>query len=259
MTDKRIMDKKIAIMQPTYMPWLGYFAMIDQVDEFVFLDSVQLVARSWQVRNKIKYENEEKLLTIPIDKSEVRENRLIINTKYKGVEWKKQHIDTIKQAYKKAQYYSEMVSFISSMYDKDYNSIGTMNEAIIVELCKRIGIETPIIKSSELDVIGKKDILLANICEDRNAKAYLSAQGSFDYIEANKQDGDFSNKKIKVYYLNYEHPRYKQLGDDFIPYIGIYDLLFNEGFENALKIIRTGERINYSSDEYRRVRREIYD
>ena len=63
------MKKMIAIMQPTYMPWMGYFSMIDQAEAFVFLDNVQLVGRSWQVRNKIKLNDQEKMLTIPIDKS----------------------------------------------------------------------------------------------------------------------------------------------------------------------------------------------
>ena len=61
------MGKIVAIMQPTYMPWLGYFSMIDQVDEFIFLDNVQLVDRSWQVRNKIKFNEKEKMINIPVD------------------------------------------------------------------------------------------------------------------------------------------------------------------------------------------------
>lgn len=83
------MKKMIAIMQPTYMPWMGYFSMIDQAEAFVFLDNVQLVGRSWQVRNKIKLNDQEKMLSIPIDKSIGRDQRMIYNTPYSDETWKK--------------------------------------------------------------------------------------------------------------------------------------------------------------------------
>ncbi len=235
------------------MPWLGYFSMIDQVDEFVFLDNVQLVGRSWQVRNKIKYEDAEKILTIPINKDKHRDDRLINNTSYSGIEWKKSHLGTIHLAYSKSAYHKEVMPFLEELYSLDYNSIGKMNENIISSTCKKIGIQTPLLCSTEMNVDGHKDSLLVNICKKRNADAYLSAQGSAAYIEASIPAGEFGKSGIELYYLNYNHPEYLQIGKRFIPYIGIYDLLFNVGFDSALEIIRSGRRDNIPSEDFRRL------
>lgn len=250
--------KIIAIMQPTYMPWLGYFSMIDSADEFVFLDSVQLEGRSWQVRNKILYGGVEKLLTIPICKDKLRDARFICNTLYSGTEWKAKHLELICNAYKKALYFKDVMSFLESLYSSDYASIGEMNEKFITSICDRIGLTKPFFYSHEMNVAGHKDLLLVNICKIRNAGAYLSAQGSSLYIEAGTPAGAFGPNEIELYYQNYEHPKYKQLGKDFVPYIGVYDLLFNEGFESALQIIRSGQRESIPSPVFREKYLKMY-
>lgn len=247
------MKKIIAIMQPTYMPWLGYFSMIDQVDEFVFLDNVQIEKRSWQVRNKIKYNDAEKILTIPIKKENSHENRHIFSTSYSGDDWKKSHIDSIRQAYSKAKYFDTVIPFLENIYRQKYTSIGEFTETIIMEICKKIGITTPFYLATKMNALGHKDQLLVNICNIRNADAYLSPQGSATYIEAINPAGEFGINNVDLFYLNYEHPQYTQLGKNFMAYIGVYDLLFNEGFESALAIIRSGARNNYTSEEFRRL------
>lgn len=246
------MKKIIAIMQPTYMPWMGYFSMIDQVDEFVFLDNVQLVGRSWQVRNKIKFDEQEKMLTVPIDKSVNRESRMINNTLYDGEEWKDRHLGMIRQSYRKSPFYCEVMKFLDALYLKTYSSIGDMNIDFISEICRRTGIKTPLSTSSGLSVNGHKDDLLVGICKCLKADSYLSAQGSAVYIEKDMVGGEFIRQGINLFYLNYEHPQYQQQGKEFIPYIGIYDLLFNVGFHEALVYIHKGNRINYTCEEYRR-------
>ncbi len=234
------------------MPWLGYFSMIDQVAEFVFLDSVQIVTRSWQVRNKIKYAGTEKMLTVPISRDKHRTERYIFNTAYSGDEWKKSHLGTIHCAYSKAPYFDSVFPFLESLYYIKYSSVGEMHERFIEAICKEIGISTPFFYSKDMEVNGHKDDLLVNICKNRNADSYLSAQGSSEYIETESPAGAFGKSGIELFYLNYEHPEYKQLGDSFVPYIGIYDLLFNVGFTSALQIIQSGQRENISSDEFRR-------
>ena len=246
------MKKMIGIMQPTYMPWMGYFSMIDQTDAFVFLDNVQLAGRSWQVRNKIKLNDKEKMLTIPVDKSVNRDERMIYNTPYMDESWKKSHLETIKQAYRKSPFYHEVMEFLALVYLKEYGSVGEMNIALITEICKRIGIGTRLYSASGLHVNGHKDDLLVEICQELKADAYLSAQGSAAYIEKDTAGGAFARHGIELFYLNYEHPEYRQQGEHFIAYIGIYDLLFNVGIDESLAYIRKGSRKNYTCEEYRR-------
>lgn len=226
--------------------------MIDQVEDFVFLDNVQLVGRSWQVRNKIKLNDQEKMLTIPIDKSIGRDQRMIYDTPYSDETWKKSHLGTIQQAYRKSPFYREVMEFLNDLYLEKYSSIGNLNKVLISEICRRIGIHTRLYSASELHVDGHKDSLLVSICQILKADGYLSAQGSAAYIEKDTAGGEFTRQGIELFYLNYEHPIYKQQGKSFIPYIGIYDLLFNVGFDEALAYIREGSRKNYSYMEYRK-------
>lgn len=236
--------KIIAIMQPTYMPWMGYFSMIDRVDEFVFLDMVQLAERSWQVRNKIKLNDTEKLLTIPIKKDKTRDERIINQCPYMGEDWKKSHLDTIKTAYRKAPFYGQVFPFLSELYKVRAESIGAFNCTLIQAIAEKIGITTPF--ASAFEIMGetqeKKDGLLAAICERCDADSYLAAPGSAAYIEKDSPGGAFKKRGIRLYYHYYMHPQYRQAGKEFISHIGIYDLLFNEGFEKALPIIRSGNK-----------------
>jgi len=229
--------------------------MIDKVDTFVFLDDVQLVQRSWQVRNKIKSNDQELMLTIPLTKDKNREDMLINNTSYHRLEnWKERHLKAIKHSYAKAKHFDEVYPFIQDLYLNDHPSIAQFNMNIITNICERLGITTNIMISSNLDKKdGKKDVLLANICETLQADRYLSAQGSAQYIEEYSPGGEFARRGIELYYHMYHHPTYTQLGYTFIPYIGIYDLLFNEGFQHSLKIIRSGNVPDLHYLDYRKI------
>lgn len=244
-------NKMIAIMQPTYIPWLGYFSMIDKVEQFVFLDSVQIVGRSWQVRNKIKLLEEEKILTIPMCKQQQRNERRINTTKYNGNEWKASHLGTIRMAYHESEFFEQVFPLLEKLYIQEYASIGEFNSTIIMNIAHEIGIDTEFLFSSKMTVSGKKDRLLTDICKKLQANQYLSAQGSATYIEKENPGGEFSKNGIQLYYQNYKHPQYRQRGERFIPFIGIYDLLFNEGFDQALEIIRSGNRDDINYKKYR--------
>ena len=232
-------------MQPTYIPLLVYFDLIDKVDYFVFFDDVQLTKRSWQVRNKIKSANGELWLSIPIKKTKSRDETLLNNAipNYE-TGWIEKHLKSIEFNYKKAKYFSDIFDFLMKFYTKT-NTLSEFNSRLIIEIVKKIGIETKLIYSSQLENIeGAKDVRLVNICKKINTDEYLSPQGSAVYINEKQQGGSFVDNNIKLFYHDYQHPVYNQLYGDFIPYIGIYDLLFNEGFENSLEIIRRGRKSN---------------
>jgi len=245
---------KCAIMQPTYNPWLGYFDLMDKVDIFVYLDNVQLARRSWQVRNRIKTPHGELFLTIPIKRLRSREETLICNAVINNDEnWKEKHLKAIELNYRKAKYFDSVFPFVEDIILSDFQFLGDFNIHLIEKIKRKIGIDTPTIKSTDLPVMkGKKDELLANICKFLNANTYISPQGSAAYIEKETPGGAFARNGIELYYHNYEHPIYSQLYGEFIPYMGIFDLLFNEGFENALYIIRKGRRRDIYYKDFRK-------
>lgn len=241
--DMPLKNKKIAIMQPTFNPWLGYFCMIDYVDQFVFLDDVQLTKRSWQVRNKIKTQNGELFLTIPVKKTLTRDELIIKNAMINhDLKWNKKHLSSIKHSYSSSNYYDEIISFVEEHYNKMHESLANFNQELIKNICYQIGIETNFINSSDLEAKDlKKDDKLVKICTVLEGNEYYSALGSKNYIRPEL----FSSNNLKLNYQNYQHPKYDQIHGDFLPYMGILDLLFNVGFEKSLEIIRQG------SDEYR--------
>ena len=228
-----------AIMQPTFLPWLGYFAMIDSVDLFVFLDHVQIVKRSWQVRNRIKFGNEEKMLTIPVVNTE-RDNMKLNNTNMVKDGWRDRHLDTLYHAYHKSRCFTDVFPIIEQVYNKELNVIADFTIEMITEICKYLNVSTRCIRSSDLgDFETRKDELLVEICRRCGIEEYLSAYGSSAYIEKTVIGGAFSNSGIKLVYQNYEHPVYEQMGKDFLPYMGVIDLLFNHG-DKSIGIIRKG-------------------
>ena len=230
-------------MQPTFMPWVGYFDLIYSVDMFIFLDDVQLTKRSWQVRNKIKTANGEYILTLPIEKTKHRNELAINNAIIKSTDWKEKFLKIIEYNYKKSEYFNSVYPFFEELLTFQSNILSDFNINMIINICKKLNIKTEFIKSSELkNIAGNKDKKLTSICSAVYAKEYLSPQGSAVYIELDNEGGEFAKHDIELYYHNYAPVDYKQLYGKFIPYIGIFDILFNEGFEKSLDLIKSGHK-----------------
>jgi len=243
-----------AIMQPTYNPWLGYFDLIDKVDVFVFLDVVQLTKRSWQVRNRIKTPKGELLLSIPVKKTASRKDLLIKDTLINDdFPWREKHINSIRYNYSRAEHFDEVFPVIRDLILQNTNLLADFNIQIIKSIAERIGIRTEFIRASQLGKLtGKKDELLKNICLLINCDVYISPPGSAEYIESKAPGGEIAKASVELYYHNYKHPIYRQLYGDFIPYMGIFDLLLNEGFDNALNIIKSGRQQDIYYLDYRK-------
>lgn len=235
---------RIAIMQPTYLPWLGYFDLIEQVDKFVFMDNVQLVKRSWQVRNRIKTSQEELFLTISIKKTKKRDETLICDALIdQENQWKEKHIKSIEFAYQKAPFFDCVFPFIKNLIFRDEHLLSKFNIYIIRQIAIKLGIKTDLITASELkNIQGSKDLLLVSMCQEVGCNEYLSPKAASVYIDKDYPGGELVRNNIQVYYHNYEHPLYNQIHGKFIPFLSIIDLLFNHGFENSLAIVRQGRR-----------------
>jgi hypothetical protein len=235
---------KCAIMQPTFLPWLGYFDLIDQADIFVFFDDVQLTKRSWQVRNRIKTKNGELYLTVPIKKTGIRDEILICKALISYDEqWQDKILKSVSNNYSKAPFFRDVFIFLSEILSDKHETLSNLNTTIITGISQKIGLETEFIYSSRLNGIeGKKDTRLVNICKAIDADQYISPQSSSIYIEVEKPGGIFNENNITLIYQEYLHPIYRQLHGEFIPYMSIIDLLFNYGFHESCNVIRTGNR-----------------
>ncbi|WP_085909922.1 WbqC family protein [Kiloniella majae] len=229
--------KSIAIMQPTFLPWLGYFALLDRVDEFVFLDDVQFDHRSWQQRNRIKTRNGEQMITLPVHRKGLQHQFISdVRIHYGDAKvlikiWK-----TICLNYSKAPYFKSYGEELSEIFLGMPDRLLDLNCALIAWGAKTMQIGTPTLFSSQLAIQEKREDKLLGICQERQADIYISPPGSQSYLEGNTS---FCSNGIKLIYHNFTHPIYKQCYGDFVPYMSFLDLIFNYG-KGSLKIIRGG-------------------
>lgn len=227
------------IMQPTYLPWIGYFDLMDTADIFVILDTVQFEKQAWQQRNRIKTaENQSKWLTVPViqDFGQKMNAVKIGNT----VPWCRKHWGTIGQYYKRAAYWELYSAGLARVYAQSWDYLLALNLTTINFLKEQFEIKTKIIRASEIPASGEKVSVLTNICHYLNSDIYLSPVRAAEYIE---QDNIFAQEGITLLYHRYEHPVYTQMYGGFISHMSAIDLLFNEG-PKSLQIIRSG-RLHY--------------
>jgi len=234
---------QISIMQPTYLPWLGYFDLIDQSDIFVILDDVQFEKQSWQQRNRIKAKNGWVWLTIPVIQKfgqKISETRINYANR-----WNEKHWKSIYYNYHAAAFYHSFNERLEKIYAMHSEFLIDFNMTIIQWFCEQLGIHPQFIRSSELSLEGTKTERLLNICQDLHADTYLSPPGSRTYLEKNNL---FHNSGIELKYQHFEHPQYSQLWGDFIPYLSVLDLLLTQGV-HSLPIIRSGRRESLTNRE----------
>lgn len=244
-------SKIAAIMQPTYLPWIGYFDLIDRVDSFVFLDDAQVLKRSWGVRNRILGQGGETFLTVPLSGHKHGEGSPFVDTLIDTTQdWAKTHLTTIRHAYAKTPHFDAVFADLEALLLGGHATIGALNEDFICATARRIGIETPFLKSSSMEGIdGRKDDRLLSICRAIDAETYLSAPGSAAYIEQEREGGAFGGSGVAIRYHNFAHPNYPQRSEQFVSHMSVVDLLMNCGYANALEIIRSGRRPMLTSSE----------
>ena len=216
----------VAIMQPSYLPWAGYLAMIERADLFVFLDSVQFARRSWQQRNRIKTSSGELMLTIPVLKkgrSDQRINEVEIDRTARFIG---KHEAAIRANYGAAALFDAFCPDLFGFLRQDNQYLSELTIGITEWLMQSIGCRTPICRSSDLQVTGQKDGLLLAICQELGADTYLSAPASQAYLD---QSDCFPGSGVEIVYHRYSHPQYPQLHGPFLPYMSVLDMLLNTG------------------------------
>lgn len=242
---------RCAIMQPTYLPWMGYFALIGSVDVFIFLDDVEFSRQSWQQRNRIKTQGGAQWLTVPVLLAG-KSHQLIRDVRTDETKhWRRQHGNTIAQSYAKAPHFAEHKEWLESVYQGGEERLCGLNMQVIAALAERLGLATRFERSSTLAKSDERSARLVDCCRAVGADEYLSPPGSFDYLEADKA---FENSGLALRYLHYEHPQHRQLHGDFIPFLSALDVLLNEGPASG-EIVQSGVRPPYTPEELRAVRR----
>jgi len=226
--------KKIAILQSNYIPWKGYFDLINMVDEFILYDEVQYTKNDWRNRNKIKTEQGVQWLTIPVQQKKLAQT--IEETRVQDKRWTKKHWMTLKQNYSKAPYFKDYKDIFEELYlhcEDEY--LSQINYKFIIAINKILEIDTKIRWSSEFDLVEGQTEKLLGICKDCKADVYLSGPAAKDYFDEKLAKKD----NIKIEWMDYSsYEEYTQLHEPFEHGVSILDLIFNEG-ANASKFMKS--------------------
>ncbi|NQT81149.1 MAG: WbqC family protein [Candidatus Aminicenantes bacterium] len=225
----------VAIHQPQYLPWLGYFDKIDRSDVFIFLDNVQFKKNEWQNRNKIKTSEDWQWLSVPvIHRFTQKIYEVEINN---TVQWGRKHLNALVTNYSKAPFFKEYIGFFEQAYAQDWNNLVDINIHIIKYLTMVLGIlDKKLVLASELDTREEPTERLIDICRQERGDVYFSGKDGAKYMNTEK----FKEEGIRIIFQDYKHPQYTQLYGSFEPYLSIIDLLFNCG-PKSLSVLRKGE------------------
>lgn len=231
------MNKKIAIIQSNYIPWKGYFDIINMVDEFVLLDTVQYTNRGWRNRNLIKTPKGNEWLTIPLHVKGARTKKLQIrDMTVADPKWASKHWGKIAANYKNSPFFHDLKELFRNTY-KSISDIhlSSINHTFIKLICKILNIETKITLSHDYHLSSEKNLLLLELCKKAGANTYLSGPAAHNYLDVNL----FTENGVEVEWINYDdYPEYHQLYPPFDHKVSIIDLIFNEGY-NAKNFMRS--------------------
>jgi hypothetical protein len=218
--------KKVAILQSNYIPWKGYFDMINSVDEFIFYDEMQYTKNDWRNRNKIKTPQGSAWLTIAVRQENLQQK--INETEVFDQKWAIKHWRTLAQTYAKAPYFREYKDVFEALYNTpDFTNLSQINYAFIKAICEQLGIRTKLSWSTDYVLGEGKTERLVQLVRDAGGAEYVSGPAARDYLQADL----FAAANIKLTWMDYSgYPEYQQLGPaPFEHGVTALDLLFNTG------------------------------
>lgn len=227
---------KLAIMQPYFFPYIGYWQLINSVDKFVIYDDVNFIKRGWINRNRILVNGEAKFINLKMNKASqnklINEIELLIDPIYN-----KKLLKTIEYSYKKAPYYGEVFPVIESIIMQKEKNLARYLEFSIRKICEYLLISTELIISSSInknnDLKGQDKIL--EICKILGADEYYNAIGGKELYSYE----DFVFQGINLKFLKTDVIRYKQFSNKFISNLSIIDvMMFNKRKDIEAKLLQ---------------------
>lgn len=222
----------VAIIQSNYLPWKGYFDIINDVDTFIFYDTVQYTKNDWRNRNQILNKNGQKFwITVPTG---TNLKQRVNEVKISSDNWAKKHWNAIYLNYSKTKYFNKYASFFEDVYlHSRWTHLSELNQLLIRRIATEfLGIQVNFENASDYlltknkELTEDRELRLISLLKEANATKYISGSAAKAYINKER----FDNAKIQLEYKNYgEYPDYNQFSSVPVHQISIIDLLFNEG------------------------------
>lgn len=223
----------VAIHQPNYAPWLGYFHKLARADVFVFLDDVQFSKGSYINRVQIADDGAARWLTQPVS---VSLGTPIVDVRIARDDWKRAHLDTLRGAYSQAAAFKDVWPEVENIYETlPSDDLAQVNEALITALAGKLEIDTKTVRSSQVDTDGLAgdDRLVAIGRQLAPGGTYLSGKGGGNYQNPDK----FASAGLGLEYTQFEHPVYHQGGRDFTQGLSVLDAVFHLGWAGTARLL----------------------
>jgi WbqC-like protein family len=228
----------VAIHQPNFLPWLGYFDKIARADIFVALDTVQFpkTGGTWSNRVRIRVNGRPAWITMPVARS-FHGLRSIAEMRMAGTAWRERLVQTLQAAYMRAPRFREVFPVIEDILTCRLDTVGAFNLTGVRRLADSLGLDTGrIVPASTLAASGRATDLLIALVQQVGGTAYLSGGGTRGYQE----DEKFTAAGLQLVYQEFQHPVYPQGGTEaFVPGLSIVDALMNCGFEGTRGLLTT--------------------
>ncbi|MFA5132719.1 MAG: WbqC family protein [Candidatus Paceibacterota bacterium] len=223
----------VGVLQPSYLPWLGYFDQIDQSNIFIFYDTVQYDKNGWRNRNKIKTKNGIQWLTVPITKKDglLKDVEIVYES-----DWVKKHLESIKQTYGKYRFFEEVYEIISNRLLLKYGNLSMLCCDLIVDICRYMDMDNIMfMKASDLpEFTGDANERLVKMLMHVNGTMFIEGASGINYIN----DKMFARNGIEVKFQNYECVKYDLTVNENL---SVVDALFRFG-KDTINVVQKGRK-----------------
>ena len=228
----------VAIHQPNFFPWLGYFDKIARADVFVILDHIQFNKSrpgNWSNRVQMAVSGQAAWVTMPVVRAYEGGRRIDEMLIDNGAPWRKKLLQLLRSNYGRAAAFRETFPFVADLVENPTDRVADYNIAAVTAVCARLGLRTDhLVRSSQIPVGGRATDMLVALVRQTGGTRYLAGGGSSGYQE----DGKFHAAGIDVEYQQFQHPVYEQRGAAaFLPGLSILDVLFNCGFDGTARLL----------------------
>lgn len=212
------------VLQSNYIPWRGYFDLINDCDLFIFYDCVQFTTGDWRNRNIVKTSQGPQWLTVPVGS---KSGRTIAEVAVPNSDWQRKHLKTIEQAYIRSACFSSHMPFVREIYLRDWKNLSEMNQWIISKISRDIlGCKTPFANSTEFSPQGSSNERLISVLKGAGVTRYISGPAAKSYLDEEM----FAAAGISVVWKDYSgYPEYVQPHGPFDGKVSIIDLILNAG------------------------------
>ena len=220
-----IVPRSVVILQPGYLPWLGFFDQLRRSDVFVFYDDVQYDTHGWRNRNRVKTQHGPAWLSVPVRHSGLGLPR-ILDVEIDGRRpWATKHLETIRQSYARAPFLHDYLPELEELLMRPWERLVDLDIAVVALMARWLGLRRQIERSSTLGIAGDRSDRLLRICQRFGATNYVSGDSARDYLDV----ALFERSGMGVEWQRFAHPVYPQLHGEFAPFLSTLDLLLNCG------------------------------